>query len=176
MNSCLRTPVCKGFTLIELMITISILGILLGVGLPSFVTFINNNKITSEANDLIYSFHMARSEAIKRGTEVRIASMNGTSWADGWKVVADLNGDTDYIDAGDIIMQWDPLDGGSALTVVATNATSSVYVSFNARGGMIPNNASFIFTLTPSDCDTVASRIISITPTGRANIDHGDCS
>jgi hypothetical protein len=91
-------------------------------------------------------------------------------------VVADLNGDTDYIDAGDIIMQWDPLDGGSALTVVATNATSSVYVSFNARGGMIPNNASFIFTLTPSDCDTVASRIISITPTGRANIDHGDCS
>ena len=63
MNSCLRTRVCKGFTLIELMITISILGILLGVGLPSFVTFINNNKITSEANDLIYSFHMARSEA-----------------------------------------------------------------------------------------------------------------
>ena len=176
MNSCLRTRVCKGFTLIELMITISILGILLGIGLPSFVTFINNNKITSEANDLIYSFHMARSEAIKRGTEVRIASMNGTSWADGWKVVADLNGDSDYLDTADIIMQWDPLDGGSALTVVATNAASSAYVSFNARGGMIPNNASFVFTLTPDDCDTVASRIISITPTGRASVDHGDCS
>ncbi len=176
MDSCLRTRAYNGFTLIELMITISILGILLGIGLPSFVTFINNNKITSEANDLIYSFHMARSEAIKRGTEVRIASMNGTSWADGWKVVADINGDTDYLDAADILMQWDPLDGGSALTVVATNATSSAYVSFSARGAMIPNNASFVFTLTPDDCDNIASRIISIAPTGRANIDHGDCS
>ena len=176
MNSCIRARVCKGFTLIELMITISILGILLGVGLPSFVTFIKNSQITSEANDLIYSFHMARSEAIKRGTEVRIASMNGTSWADGWKVVADLNGDTDYLDAADIITQWDPLDGGSALTVAATNAASSLYVSFSARGAMIPNNASFVFTLTPDDCDTIASRIISIAPTGRANSDQGDCS
>ena len=119
---------------------------------------------------------MARSEALKRGTEVRIASMNGTSWAAGWKMVADINADSDYLDAGDILMQWDPLDGGSALTVVATNAASNVYVSFNARGVMIPNNASFVFTLTPADCDNIASRIISIAPSGRANIDHGDCS
>lgn len=73
MDSCFRARFCTGFTLIGLMITVSILGILLGIGLASFVTFINNNKITAEANDLIYSFHMAGSEALKRGTEVLIS-------------------------------------------------------------------------------------------------------
>jgi type IV fimbrial biogenesis protein FimT len=66
MNSCLRTRVCNGFTLIELLITLSILAVLLGIGMPSLVSFINNNQMTSQANDLVYSVHMARSEAIKR--------------------------------------------------------------------------------------------------------------
>ena len=64
MNSFFRTRVCNGFTLIELLIILSILAVLLGIGMPSVVTFINNNQVTSQANDLVYSIHMARSEAI----------------------------------------------------------------------------------------------------------------
>ena len=70
MNSCLRTRVCNGFTLIELLITLSILAVLLGIGMPSLVSFINNNQMTSQANDLVYSVHMARSEAIKRRARI----------------------------------------------------------------------------------------------------------
>jgi len=95
----------RGFTLIELLITISIVAILLGVGLPSFVNFIDNNRVTSQANDLVYSFHMARSEAVKRGSEVRVVSIAGSDWDGGWRVIADTNNDGDYTDTDDILMQ-----------------------------------------------------------------------
>ncbi len=168
MDSCFRIRVCSGFTLIELMITVSILGILLGIGLPSFVTFINNNKITAEANSLIYSFHMARSEAIKRGTDVQVslAFINDRSWPSGWKVLADTNGNDGYIHFEDILMQRDPHD----------NPKMVRYIHFNARGALARlSNKPFVVTLKPADCANIPSRIISIAPSGRVNIEHGVC-
>jgi type IV fimbrial biogenesis protein FimT len=169
MDSCFRIRVCSGFTLIELMITVSILGILLGIGLPSFVTFINNNKITDEANSLIYSLHMARSEAIKRGTDVQVALAFIPDWdsLSGWKVIADTDGNNGYTHFDDILMQRDPFD----------NARRFSYIYFNARGALTRfSNRPFVVTLEPADCDNIASRIISIAPSGRVNIEHGDCS
>jgi type IV fimbrial biogenesis protein FimT len=176
MDLFLKQKAHSGFTLIELLITISIVAILLGVGLPSFVTFIDNNRVTAQANDLVYSFHMARSEATKRGVEVRVVSIGGSDWNDGWRVVANTNNDTDYDDAEDILMQWDALDGGGSLSIATTNSPTDTYIAFNARGALLPNNASFIFTLVPADCDAIDSRIISIQPTGRSSVSRGDCS
>ena len=172
----IKQKICRGFTLIELLITISIVAILLGVGLPSFVNFIDNNRVTSQANDLVYSFHMARSEAVKRGTEVRVVSIAGSDWNAGWRVVADTNNDADYSDAEDILMQWDALEGEGSLALTATNSPTDTYIAFNSRGSLTPGNASFIFTLEPGDCATIDSRIIAIQPNGRSGVSHGDCS
>ncbi len=171
-----KQEACRGFTLIELLITISIVAILLGVGLPSFVNFIDNNRVTSQANDLVYSFHMARSEAVKRGAEVRVVSIGGSNWNSGWRVVADTNNDADYSDAEDILMHWDALEGNGSLTLAATNSPTDTYIALNARGSLVPGNASFVFTLEPADCSSINSRIISIQPNGRSAVSHGDCS
>ena len=62
----------SGFTVQELMIALAIAGILLGLAVPSFQTALYNNRLTSQANQLIAALNSARSEALKRGVRVTI--------------------------------------------------------------------------------------------------------
>lgn len=83
----------SGFTLIELMVTISVLAILLGVGVPSFQATIQGNRISTSANDLVAALQFARSEAVRRGVNVTVCSSNDQAtcsgaWSDGWIVRA----------------------------------------------------------------------------------------
>jgi len=84
-----------GFTLIELMITLVILAILVGVAVPSFRDATLSSRLRAFSNDLVSSIHLARSEAIKRNSAVTLcASSNGTScagsggWEQGWIVLS----------------------------------------------------------------------------------------
>lgn len=61
----------QGFTLIELMITISIAAILLAVGVPSMRDMIQQNRLTGNVNEFVAANMLARSEAIKRRSQIR---------------------------------------------------------------------------------------------------------
>lgn len=87
----------RGFTLIELMITIAIAAILLAVGVPSFADFITNTRISTDSSNLIADLAFARSEAVKRGLPVTVckktsgASTCSTgSWSTGRLIFVDL--------------------------------------------------------------------------------------
>jgi len=79
----------KGFTLIELMITIVILSVLVSIAIPGFQETIRRNKISATANDFIGSLLFARSEAIKREQDVAIVASN--NWSSGWETFIDSN-------------------------------------------------------------------------------------
>lgn len=90
----------RGFTLIELVVTIAVAAILLGVAVPSFQEIIKNNRMAANVNEFISALNLARSEAIKRGVSVTVCwsgdgaacGAGGTNWMNGWIVFAENAG------------------------------------------------------------------------------------
>lgn len=82
-----------GYTVLELMITVAIAGVVVAFALPSYQTMVKNNCMTTGTNALVASFQQARSEAVKRGTEVTITAGNagdsGNEWGTGWSITID---------------------------------------------------------------------------------------
>ena len=100
----------RGFTLIELMVTVSVLAILLAVAAPSFSSFVAGQKVKSASNDLTTALILARSEAIKRNADIVIAPVTADSWASGWSVTA----------AGTTLLQQQALFGVSLTKTPST--------------------------------------------------------
>lgn len=85
--------IAKGFSLIELLVTVSLVGILAAIAIPSFTSSIQSNKADTELSDLQRALNYARLEAINRGVTVRIAPTSGTAWTGELQVylVSDAN-------------------------------------------------------------------------------------
>lgn len=72
----------QGFTLVELMVTIAVAAILLGIATPSFTSIINNNRLTAAANEMVATLQTARLEAVRRNRSVTVcSSANGSDCA-----------------------------------------------------------------------------------------------
>lgn len=87
-----------GFTLIELMIALAIVGILLSVGMAPIKVFLQGSQLVASTNELLSGVHVARSEAIKLNSRVSICPTNGgvrcsgSDWSKGWVVFIDTDG------------------------------------------------------------------------------------
>lgn len=99
-----------GFTLVELIITIAIAGILFSSAIPAFSNMLAHNQQTSALQNLFTHLNFARAEAIKTNHHVLLCkSSNGkqcsttTLWSDGWLIFSDtdnnkmVNGDEHVI-------------------------------------------------------------------------------
>ena len=110
----------KGFTLIEMMVTVAILAIILGIGVPSFQTLIERNRVSAASNKLFTALTTARSEAIRRGQNITL-SRTGDSWAGGWSIAA-----------GNTTLRFEnALPNGIGIT--ETNGVASVVFGVNGR-------------------------------------------
>lgn len=94
----------RGFSLVELVIAMSILAIALGMAMPTFRNVIRNTAVSNQANDVMTSLATARSEAVRRGLQVAVRSVNDSSdWSAGWQVVADSNRDGSFGGTDEVI-------------------------------------------------------------------------
>ncbi|MBD8683445.1 GspH/FimT family pseudopilin [Pseudomonas sp. CFBP 13719] len=120
----------KGFTLVELMVTVAVLAILVTVGIPSFVNLLNNSKADTEVGDVVRAFNYARLEAINRGVPTQVRTEAGNSWTGRLTVVINTGATA-------------PTAAGSALRVIpamssaaALNTPNIAYIEFNNMGAL----------------------------------------
>ncbi len=73
----------SGFSLVELMLAVTIMGIVLGVGAPSYSNWIANSRTRDVADGLLGGLQLARAEAVSRNAQVRLAVNADLSWSVG---------------------------------------------------------------------------------------------
>lgn len=125
----------KGFTLIELMVTIALVSILMMVAVPSFTAFQRNAELTSFSNTLLASINAARGEAMKRGMQAMVVPTDGTNWSSGWVVFVDVDRSQTFDAANDIsIATREAPPSYLSVSANGTAAASPPYIMFNASG------------------------------------------
>lgn len=166
----------RGFTIVELMITILVLALLAGIGVPAFQSTVMNNRMTSQINALVTSMNQARSEAIKqnrdvvvcRSTDSSSCAGSGSGWAQGWLVFVDEN-ENGSIDGG-----GNNCDGsGDCKLSVQSTLSGNIQVDANVSqliyNGRGTSNTGGTFTFCDSRGAEEAKAII-ISNTGRPRI------
>ena len=162
-----------GFSLIELMIVISIAAILLGLGVPSFQHFVVQGRVTAQTNDFATALNLARSEAVRRGTWVNIEATNGTAWDGGWRVYVDADRSGDF-NAGDTELRVHAAASNNITIRGSANVTD--LVSYRPNGAS--DQTGVIRVCHPSGNADNARRI-TISTGGRINtvrITEANCS
>lgn len=169
-----------GFTLVELLVTISIVAIMLAIGLPSFHSALRSNRLATTTNEVIASASLARTEAIRTTLGGGICATDdgvscGDDWAQGWLVWAD-GGTTNFgvlDDEDDIIRVIDP---HPQMDLSATNALGDVTsISFDARGRS--RQGLVAFTIAPVNCPSGQElvRTVTFNPVGQLTTARGAC-
>lgn len=159
-----------GFTLVELMVTVAVVAILAALAFPSFQGSLRSNRVATASNDLLTSFTLARSEAIRntRGAGVCASSTGtgcGNDWNTGWLVWADSNGNGS-MDAGENVVRYSQARGQMELV------GSVGSIAFDPRGRTVGGQQTI--GLKPEDYETPA-RCLVISGTGQVRIGAVAC-
>jgi type IV fimbrial biogenesis protein FimT len=154
----------QGTTLMELMMALTVLGIVMAIAVPSFREITANSRVSAATNDFVTALTIARSEALKRGSITRICSSTdqancsgSNNWETGWVVFSDLNNNA-AVDADELVQVWLPLTAGTT----ALGTASDLAYSPNGMG-LLPGGA-FQVDITPPFCsgDKVGRIVVSV--------------
>lgn len=164
-----------GFTLIELMVSLAVAAVLIGLAVPAFNDLVRQRAMISRANDLVLALGYARSEAVRRGGLVSVRAIDAddddNEWGPGYCVVTvdPDTGDPGDCDSDEVLRTFAgfedaTLDGPDGVEVI----------SYNGRG--LPNLAAAASISLCSLDETVdPGRVLNISRTGRVDAEELEC-
>lgn len=167
----------RGFSIIELVIAVTLLAILIAVAAPSFSGFVQRQRVLSQTELISSALNTARSEALSQLQTVRVcwnpetaganATPNGLSIAPGNLAVIRLNDPLDLTDVELVQnIEYDPIN-------LFIDDNDDDCINFTPQGRLdlstvSGSNTNFLFGVCLSDGDDSDSRSISVSSTGRA--------
>jgi prepilin-type N-terminal cleavage/methylation domain-containing protein len=167
-----------GFTIIELLIVVAIVGILAAIGGPMFGDLSKNNRLIAQTNNVVLAMNYSRNAAVSRGHNIVIqSSLSGSNnWSRGWQVRLDVNSDGDYTDVEDIVIRTFDATKSSTLTLNDYN-TSTASTDTN---DIVYQSTGFVSTprtliLTADSCTGEHIRIIDLQLSGLVTTSRQVC-
>jgi len=150
MGIMIKSAQARGFTILELMITVTIAGILAAFALPSFTYTIQNGRVKTAASDIHSTLMYARSEAVKRNDNVVVSGISG-----GWQV---MHGTT-------VLYTKNDLPTAVQISCKTTPCPSSITFNRSGRPDVTPE-----LRVTSTASNAVAMRCVSINLTGQPRV------
>jgi len=144
-----KTARVRGFTLIEVLVVLVVITVLASLATPSFRSMILSNRAAGAASALQVSLNLARSEAVRRGSDARVTIATNTAagqWSNGWTVFLDKTSDANAglaptADSGTVTR----LEVVAALNGISYGQTGSLnYFSYNGLGRMVDASGSTV--------------------------------
>jgi prepilin-type N-terminal cleavage/methylation domain-containing protein len=115
----------KGFTMAEVLVTISILAIMAAISIPTFISWLPTHRLQTSARQIYDDLNLAKMEAVRRNTDVCITFNNVNN---NYKVFVDTNGDGLQNDGASTILKNNvTLENGVTIS-------NSITIGFNNRG------------------------------------------
>ena len=158
----------KGFTLVELMVTIAIAAILLGIALPGFAEFLRGVRASGDVSALTSALALARSEAVKRN---QVACVFSSDWAGGWDVRVDSSGNGSCGDAGDGVVRVFSAPSTTGSLSVKEGSGDADEIIFNGTGRRQGGEFVIAYRSEAGACNPRRDRNLTVGPTGRTQIE-----
>lgn len=181
----------RGFTLWELLVTVLVIGVVLGLGIPNFSEFSRNSEMASAVNSLVSAIHVSRTEAVKRGVPVTLCGSStplaGAPACDGgtggFFAFTDMN-DTDadgdpegngvFDGADEILLQRDRPDDQITTAIEGPGVVRFTATGFLNRELPNLNMTRVLYCDTRGNATGYAgesvARVVAISPTGRPQL------
>ena len=179
----------SGFSLIEMMIVLVLIGVITALAAPSFQESINNNRLVTKSNDMVVAISIGRQMAVSRGQTVFLchsldADTNtpscggaGSDWETGVLVYSvpfgtRVNTPRDYNSSIDTLIRQIDLDGERfAITITATNATD--HFGFTNNGLLMGTTGVLSLAVCDNRTNENVGKTIRVTTAGRVSTQTG---